>query len=59
MNNRFDDMCDVPWWEKLKTEEEKDKYCQSHYGMSFAEWEESLNYKYRYDSKTQKWVRYE
>lgn len=59
MNNRFDDMCDVPWWDRLKTKEEKDSYCQSHYGMSYDEWQDSLNYNYRYDSEAQKWVRVE
>ena len=59
MSNQFDDMCDIPWWDRLKTKEEKDAYCQSHYGMSFEEWKDSLNYDYRYDSETRKWVRIE
>lgn len=35
-------MCDIPWWERLKTAEEKDAYCKEHYGVTFAEWWEEV-----------------
>ena len=31
-------MCDVNWWDELKTHEEKDKYCQENYRISYMEW---------------------
>lgn len=40
----YADLCDVPWWEELKTDEEKDKYCREHYGMSYAEYLEELEH---------------
>lgn len=54
--NNFNDMCDVPWWDELVTDDEKDEYCQKHYGKSFSEWIKSLNSKLRYDTKEQKWI---
>lgn len=45
--------CDVPWWERLKSEEEKDRYCQEKYGVSFAEWwGEVMNPTTLFDPKT-------
>ena len=32
------DLCDVPWWEMLKTKEEKDEYCQETMGISYEEY---------------------
>ncbi|MCD7731690.1 MAG: hypothetical protein LUI05_09395 [Oscillospiraceae bacterium] len=56
MANRFNDMCDVSWWDRLKTVEEKDEYCRKQFGMTYAEWEESLNVNFHYDQKTKTWV---
>ncbi len=53
MENMFNDMCDLLWWEELN-DEEKDKYCQEHYGVSFAEWwEEVIHPTVGYDPETQ------
>lgn len=43
MNNRFNDMCDVPWWESLKTIEEKDNYCNVHFHLTYAEYLKIIN----------------
>ncbi len=31
-------MCDVPWWEQLESEIEKDEYCKNKFGISYAEY---------------------
>lgn len=41
MAREFNDMCDLLWWEELN-DEEKDEYCQEHYGVTFAEWWEEV-----------------
>ena len=47
-------MCDIPWWDYLKTKEEKDKYCQEHFDMSFAEfWAEVEHQTVGYNPETQ------
>lgn len=53
-NNELD-MCDVNWWDELKTHEEKDKYCQENYGISYMEWmKEIIDPTMKYDLKIQK-----
>lgn len=36
-------LCDVPWWEELKTDDEKDKYCREHYDLTYSEYLEVLD----------------
>lgn len=39
-NDMIYDMCDVPWWERLKTKEEKDAYCMKRFGINYDEYQE-------------------
>ncbi|MBP1548933.1 MAG: hypothetical protein J6A05_02915 [Oscillospiraceae bacterium] len=57
MEKRNFDLCDVPWWEALKTDEERDKYCKEHYGISYAEYLEELEHPtVKYDPVTQEFI---
>ena len=57
LDNYDNNLCDVLWWEALKTDEEKDQYCKEHYGMSFAEWWEEVEHPtVKYDPKTKEFV---
>ena len=37
-NNNPITLCDVPWWEQLESENEKDEYCKNKFGISYAEY---------------------
>lgn len=57
MKNYEKDLCDVLWWEDLKTYEDKDKYCIEHYGMSFADfWKEVEKPTVKYDPITKNFI---
>lgn len=43
MEEKIYSMCDVPWWERLKTKEEKDEYCMKRFGITFDEYEEIID----------------
>lgn|GEM_PF-6355241 len=57
MVNYDNDLCDVLWWEELKTDEEKDQYCKEHYGMSYLDfWKEVENPSVKYDPNTKQFI---
>lgn len=31
-------LCDIPWWEKLESDEKRNEYCKNTFGISYNEY---------------------